>query len=148
MAQEIILRLDEAQEFRALSDAEYNLGTKLKKKRILSWLVIEKARKKQCARISNIREGDANTRFFHLRANGRRRKNFIQRLRHQGGWLYSHADKQRLVQDHFATNMTSPLPRARDFSWADLGLSAPNLSTLDAPFTVDEIWQAICQLPR
>jgi hypothetical protein len=31
MAQEIILRLDEAQEFRALSDAEYNLGTKLKK---------------------------------------------------------------------------------------------------------------------
>jgi hypothetical protein len=92
MAQEVIQHLDEAQESRALSNAEFNLRTK-HKKRILSWLIIEKARKKQCSRISNIREGDANTHFFHLRANGRRRKNFIQRLHHQQGWLFNHEDK-------------------------------------------------------
>jgi exonuclease III len=68
MAQEIILRLDKAQDFRGLSAAEASLRSKLKK-RILGWLVIEKARKKQCARISYVKEGDANTRFFHLRAN-------------------------------------------------------------------------------
>jgi exonuclease III len=73
MAQEVIQHLDEAQESRALSNAEFNLRTK-HKKRILSWLIIEKARKKQCSRISNIREGDANTHFFHLRANGRRER--------------------------------------------------------------------------
>jgi hypothetical protein len=79
MAQEVILRLDEAQDFRQLSDEELALRSKLKK-RILGWLVIEKARRKQSARIKHVKEGDANTRFFHLRANGRRRKNFIQRL--------------------------------------------------------------------
>lgn len=76
MAQEVILRLDEAQEFRQLSDVEFTLRAKLKK-RILGWLVVEKARKKQCARIAYIKEGDANTCFFHLRANSRRRKNYI-----------------------------------------------------------------------
>jgi hypothetical protein len=44
MAQEIILRLDEAQDFRGLSTAEANLQSRLKK-RILGWLVIEKVRK-------------------------------------------------------------------------------------------------------
>jgi hypothetical protein len=87
MAQEVILRLDEAQDSRPLSPAEHNLRHKLKK-RILGWLVVEKARKRQTARISCIKEGDANTRFFHLRANGRRRKNFIQRLgMDMGGYL-------------------------------------------------------------
>jgi exonuclease III len=44
MAQEVILRLDEAQDFRQLSDAESRLRSKLKK-RIIGWLIIEKARK-------------------------------------------------------------------------------------------------------
>jgi hypothetical protein len=48
MAQEVILRLDEAQEFRQLSDVEFTLRVRLKK-RILGWIVVEKARKKQCA---------------------------------------------------------------------------------------------------
>jgi hypothetical protein len=47
MAQEVILRLDEAQDFCQLSDVESTLRAKLKK-RILGWLMIEKARKKQC----------------------------------------------------------------------------------------------------
>jgi hypothetical protein len=86
MAQEVILRLDEAQDFRQLLDVEYTRRAK-HKKRILGWLVVEKARKKQSAHISYIREGDANTRFFHLRANGRRRKNHIHHLRTGAGWV-------------------------------------------------------------
>jgi hypothetical protein len=96
MAQEVILHLDEARDSRRLSPAEHNLRLKLKK-RILGWLVVEKARKKQTAHISYIKEGDANTRFFHLRANGRRRKNFIQRLREGQGWLFKHHDKRQLI---------------------------------------------------
>jgi hypothetical protein len=41
MAQEVILRLDEAQDFRPLSDAEFILRSKLKKG-ILGWLVIKR----------------------------------------------------------------------------------------------------------
>ena len=36
----------------------------------------EKARKRQASRIINMKEGDANTRFFHLKMNSRKRKNF------------------------------------------------------------------------
>ena len=80
MAQEVILRLDEAQDTRALSTAETQLWGKLKQ-RLMGWAVIERARKKQCSRVTYLKEGDANTRFFHLKANGRRRKNYIQKLR-------------------------------------------------------------------
>ena len=45
MAQEVILRIDEEQDFRQLSEAEFSLRAKLKK-RIMGWLVIERARKK------------------------------------------------------------------------------------------------------
>jgi hypothetical protein len=147
MAQEIILRLDEAQDFRGLSSAEASLRSELKK-RILGWLVIEKARKKQCARISYVKEGDANTCFFHLRANGRRRKNFIQKLQEGPHCFFKHSDKHRLIQEHFEKAMSAPLPRTRDFSWTDLALPAVDLSSLDRPFTDSEVWQAIFLLPQ
>ena len=72
MAQEVILRLDEAQDRRELTDTEFNLRAKLKK-RLLGWAVLERVRRKQCSRITYLREGDANTKFFDLKANGRRR---------------------------------------------------------------------------
>jgi hypothetical protein len=146
MAQEVILRLDEAQEFRQLSDAEFTLRARLNK-RILGWLVVEKARKKQCACISYVKEGDANTHFFHLRANDRHQKNCIQRLRSGAGWVVNHNDKQNIIQDHFESVMADPPPCTRDFNWQTLHLETPDLLSLDRPFS-EEIWQAICQMPQ
>uniref|UniRef100_A0A453DFS4 Endonuclease/exonuclease/phosphatase domain-containing protein n=1 Tax=Aegilops tauschii subsp. strangulata TaxID=200361 RepID=A0A453DFS4_AEGTS len=54
----VILRLDIAQERRLLSPEELDLRARLKR-RVISLAVLEKARKKQCARIANIKEGDA-----------------------------------------------------------------------------------------
>jgi hypothetical protein len=147
MAQEVILRLDKAQDFQELSEEELTLRSKLKKL-LLRWRVIEKSRRKQSARIKHIKDGDTNTRFFHLRANGRRRKNFIQRLSSGNGWALTHNDKQVLIQDHFESIMTDPPPRTRDFSWAHFQLPTPDLSSLDRPFTDEEIWQAIRQMPQ
>jgi hypothetical protein len=76
MAQQVILQFDIAQESRELTKSELRIRTKLKK-RVPGWVVIERAHKQQCARATNLNEGDANTRYFHLRANDRRRKNFI-----------------------------------------------------------------------
>jgi hypothetical protein len=53
-----------------------------------------------------------------------------------------------VVQEHFESAMATPLPRSGDFSWPDLDLPAPDLSSLDRPFSDDEIWHAICQLPH
>ena len=64
MAVEVIKRLDIAQESRALSDAELTLRRGLKR-RVMGLAVMERLRKKQASRITNLRDGDANMRFFH-----------------------------------------------------------------------------------
>ena len=76
MALDVIQRLDIAQENRELSDAEFRLRCGLKK-RVTGLAVIERARKRKSSRVTNLREGDANTNFFHLKANARRRKKFV-----------------------------------------------------------------------
>ena len=79
MALEVILRLDEAQEFRQLSPEEQILRKRLNL-RVQGLAVIQRARHSQAARLRELKLGDANTKFFHRRTNTRRRKNFIQRL--------------------------------------------------------------------
>ena len=147
MAQEVILRLDIAQETRDLTDPEHRLRSKLKN-RILGWAVIEKARKRQSSRVNYIREGDANTKFFHLKANSRRRKNFIQRLRKEQGWAISHQDKQQIIQDHFSSMMVDPPAASRDLNWDALCLPEVDLTSLDDPFPEQEVLAAIKQLPH
>jgi hypothetical protein len=51
-----------------LSASERVLRARLKRK-VIALAVVERARKKQSSWIANIKEGDANTKFFHLRMN-------------------------------------------------------------------------------
>jgi hypothetical protein len=46
----------------------------------LRFLAIDKVRARQRARPINIKYGDANSKLFYLRANGRKRKKHIQVL--------------------------------------------------------------------
>lgn len=121
MTQEVILRLDEAQDFRELTLAESELHRKLKHT-VLGWAVLERARRKQSSCVNYLREGDVNTRFFHLKANARRQKNIIHRLRNGQGWAVTHEDKQPLVEDHFQRTMEQPQDRTKDFCWDALQL--------------------------
>ena len=132
---------------RDLTDPEHRLRSKLKN-RILGWVVIEKAKKRQCSRVTYIREGDANTKFFHLKANSRRRKNFIQRLRKEQGWAISHQDKQQIIQDHFSSVMADPPAASCDLNWDALCLPEVDLTSLDDPFIEQEVLAAIKQLPH
>lgn len=75
MATDVILHLDIALKHHELSLEKRDLRHRLKK-RLVALDILERARKKQCSRITNLREGDANTRYFHLRANEQRRKLF------------------------------------------------------------------------
>ena len=115
------------------------------KRRILGPAVIERTRKRQASRIVNLREGDANTKFFHLKANARKRKNHIQRLQKDGGWAATHEEKATLIQEHFEAAMSPPPPQQRDFNWGNLNLQLFNLDHLVEPFTEKEIYEAILQ---
>lgn len=79
MAQSVIFQLDVVQESRNLSDEELTLRSKLKT-RVMGLAILERLCKRQCSRITNLSLGDANTWFFHLKVNSRRRKNFITKL--------------------------------------------------------------------
>jgi hypothetical protein len=146
MATVVIHQLDIAQERRQLLQEELLLRKRLKN-RVLGLAAIERARKKQTSRLTNLKLGDANTRYFQRRANARRRKNHIQRLRKEHGWAVTHEEKAGTIQDHLTEMLKRPPLRTADLNWAALGLTRHDLSDLGMPFTEEEIKRAINQMP-
>ncbi|KAM0882066.1 hypothetical protein ACQ4PT_032540 [Festuca glaucescens] len=142
VADDIIFNLDLAQEKRELSLDERELRLKLKSK-LLGVAAIDRIRWRQRSRNSWIREGDANTRFFHLRANGRRRKNHIPSLIGENGNVSKHEDKAKILLQHFTMLMGTNLPPENELNWANLGLPTAELSHLDSPFSLEELKQAV-----
>jgi hypothetical protein len=92
MADEVIFNLDIAQEDRCLTADERGLRQMLKTK-LLGFAAVDRMTWRQRSRITWLREGDANTRFFHLRANGPRRKNDIPTLAGPCGAVFDHTKK-------------------------------------------------------
>lgn len=146
MALNVIQRLDVAQEHRELSPPETRLRAALKRK-VLGLASIERARKKQASRVTHIREGDANTKFFHLKVNARRRRNTIQRLKKDSGWAVTHGEKELTIHDHFASFMGRPGPRPNELNWETLDITPIDLATLGEPFTEEEVHRAIKEMP-
>ncbi|KAF8718363.1 hypothetical protein HU200_025343 [Digitaria exilis] len=147
MAQEIILRLDMAQDTRTLTQDETELRRALKV-RVQGLAAVERSRRRQCSRLTWLKEGDACTKFFHLKANARKRKNFIPCLKKADGTIiWSHEEKEAEIANHFQNTLGRKETRSCSFSWEDLELATVQLSTLDAPFTEEEIWGAISQMP-
>lgn len=70
------------------------------KNRYLAMAAIEKLRARQRSRITYIKAGDANSKFFFLSANGRRRKNFIQKLDTLQGTVHRQ-EKEGAILGHF-----------------------------------------------
>lgn len=146
MALKVILWLDIAQESRQLSQAELNLRRGLKD-RVMGLSIIERARKRQASRITNLKEGDANTKYFHLKMNARRRKNFIQRLRVGNIWKFKHEEKAAIIKDHFEAFLARPPPCLVDFDWDALQLPPVDLAMINGPITEEEVLAALKQLP-
>ena len=92
MAKEIIHQFDIAQDRRSLEPNELWLRNNLKKHVLaLSFLLRTIARLR--SRIGWLKEGDANTRLFHMHARFRKRKNFIANLTEGDRFLITHEDK-------------------------------------------------------
>ena len=68
---------------------------------------------KQRSRISWLREGDRNTKFFHAKASARRKKNLIVSLKEMDGTVIElQSDIERVIIQHFSTLFQSSNPNA------------------------------------
>jgi hypothetical protein len=73
MCREVITQLETAQEGRESSKGEVGMIKRLKHK-ILGLAAIEKSIARQKSKITWLRKGDANTKFFQLMANNEKQK--------------------------------------------------------------------------
>jgi hypothetical protein len=92
--------------------------------------------------------GDACTKFFHLHANHRRRKNRIDSLLVDGVTLAAEADKAEVAFKYYDAILGSELPRAAVLDFSELGLPCLDLSELGRPISEEEVWAAIQDLPH
>ncbi|XP_073355220.1 uncharacterized protein [Aegilops tauschii subsp. strangulata] len=146
MAQDTVLMLDHAQEDRQLEQDKLILRKELKS-RILGLTVIERIKARQRARVREVRAGDANTKYFHINANGRRRKNFIASLPSGSVLATEQHHKEQIATEFFDRLLGDPGPVSTGFNWDALDLPRANLDDLEAAFTREEIAAAIADLP-
>ena len=101
----------------------------------------------QRARITLLKDGDANTSSFHRQCSYRRLKNRVHYLSVDGQTLTDHADMASAAFDHF--NGLQGTQTNRDCTLDLLQLIEPSadLLELEAPFNDEEIWNAVKRLP-
>jgi hypothetical protein len=106
LVKEVLLQLELVQESRMLTNQELNLRRRLKA-RSVGLAAIEKSRIRQRSRLTYIRCGDANTKFFHVKASARQRKNYIHCLQTDTGVAIAHEAKEKVVGDYFRDHIGS-----------------------------------------
>lgn len=110
------------------------------KTKLISQLLKEEHHWRQHAKILWLQEGDSNTRFFHMHANGRRKKNRITRLQNSTGQLVSsNDDLEHVAVDYFEQLYSSNVGTVSDV----IDLVAQKVTSSDnemllLPFTKDE----------
>jgi hypothetical protein len=147
IAREVVMRLDIAMESRQLSPDERGLRARLKQA-YLGLASLEHTMARQWAKVAWLREGDANTTFFHQQASYRRQKNAIHSLQVDGAVISDHAAMVEAAFDHFEGLLGMTVERQYSLDLGFLDTHMVDLSGLEAPFTEDEIWEVIQHLPH
>ncbi len=137
---------DSAEELRPLTSPGSALRVELKL-RYEELCLQEEMKWRQRARIQWLKEGDANTKFFHLAANARRKKNFIGRLSDGHNFFTDHNSKAEWLFPFFSKHLgTDPgYLRLIDLHLLYEGDSSNSsyLQDLHAPFSVQEVRSAV-----
>jgi hypothetical protein len=146
IAREVVLRLDVAMESRRLSPDERRLRAHLKHA-YLGLASLERTMARQRAKIAWLKEGDANTAFFHQHAAYRRQKNVIHSLQVEGAVISDHAAMAGAAFSHFESLLGTSIDRLHSLDLDFLGTHPEDLSELERAFTEDEVWEVVRRLP-
>jgi hypothetical protein len=96
----VVHRLEVVRDHRALSVHEEEL-CKLLKLKSLGLASLQRTIARQESRLPWLKEGDANTQFFHFHVNVRYRQKFIHSLEHDGRTLTTEASKEEVLFSFF-----------------------------------------------
>jgi hypothetical protein len=146
VAKEIIFRLEAAQDTWSLSVAEAALRRFLKIC-YLGLTSLERTMVRQRSSMRWLHEGDANTKFFQLHANQRRQRNHIGMLEVDGATLVTEEEKAEAAFLYFSIILGTARDREGQLDFEALGIHQRDLSSLGRPFTEEEIWVVVMELP-
>jgi hypothetical protein len=147
ICREVVDQLETAQEDRHLTVDETNLIKHLKV-RFLGLAAIEKSRAKQKLRLTWLRKGDVNTKYFQLMANIRKQRNFIHPLHLGNSVVFGHQEKQDVVYQHYLQHIGTHVPRECLLNFPELHWQPQELSHLELPFSKDEVKKVILEAPK
>jgi mannosylglycoprotein endo-beta-mannosidase len=141
--------LDKKAEIDRLSDYEIDLKQYLKE-RLISLLREEEIKWYERAKVKTLLEGDANTRFFHLVANGKHRKQLIYRLEDDNGVVVS-SDRLKCHIMNYYKNLFGILEQTEITLMEDQIHDIPQVSDkeneiLIADFAENEVREAVFQM--
>ncbi|KAL4353692.1 hypothetical protein GQ457_06G031150 [Hibiscus cannabinus] len=99
----------------------------------------------QKSRLRWFKEGDRNTKFFHLVASNRRRSNSLKGIRYKGASLFEPSKILRCAYEFFSEAYNNGLAlEVEEFNLPFSCISQSQQSSLEGIFSVEEVWRAIC----
>jgi hypothetical protein len=109
---------------------------------------LERTIARQRLRIRFLADGDANTKYFHLLARGRKRRNNIVRIKDGNGNICtSWEEMEAAIHEHFQNVFGTPGSGAVTFDYSAVGIVPLDLSSLELPFTEEEVLAAVRDTP-
>lgn len=143
----ILHQFEIAEDHRTLSTMELWLRNKLKP-HSLALSSLQRTIAHNRSRLLWLSEGDANTNMFHSFASHQKRKNFISNLTtDEGVVLTKHEDKEENIFNFCSSLLGENLDQEVTVNLATLNAPTSDLCKLEAPFSEEEVWKAICSLP-
>jgi hypothetical protein len=147
ICREIIDQLEKAQECRVITPQEQTLIKHLKHI-ILGLAAICKSRARQKSRLTWPQQGDVNTKYFHMMANSRKKKNFIHSLQSKLGMVVSQTDKHQVIFSHFLQHIGTYAPRSCSLNLSNLGWQPRPMLHLEDGISEDEVKTLILSAPK
>nr|XP_020196053.1 uncharacterized protein LOC109781868 [Aegilops tauschii subsp. strangulata] len=142
----VILRFDCARETRVLTGEERWLRRTLKHL-VLGLSSLERAIARQRSRMIWLQEGDANTKLFHLVANGRKLKSFIPAISVAGTTITDQAAKEEAFFEAYSDLLGSCGSREHTLDLDYLGIEPIDLDDQDLVFQEEETWKVVRDMP-
>ncbi|KAL4282967.1 hypothetical protein GQ457_16G007830 [Hibiscus cannabinus] len=122
------------------------VSTKIQSLQSILWAKFRREEREwlQKSRVKWFKEGDMNTKFFHLLASLRKKHNSILSIHTDNGILEGQASISRAFEEHFKKSFNSSLTLpVASFGGTFRRLSEVSAKAIEAPFSEAEIWNAI-----